>query len=128
MQIKRTLSVIFVSVLAFVLHASPLDSGVAINYKITINPSDLSGFNIEMHIPDARGTIRLAMAAHPEYDDRYFRYVENFLAESGGRKLSVTKAEERSGRSMVSVESCDSVSRQPGRQKSGNGGKPGSRS
>ena len=94
MQIKRTLSVIFVSVLAFVLHASALDSGVAINYKITINPSDLSGFNIEMHIPDARGTIRIAMAAHPEYDDRYFRYVENFLAESGGRKLSVTKPEE----------------------------------
>ena len=34
------------------------------------------------------------MAAHPEYDDKYFRYVEDFTAQSGGRKLAVTKPED----------------------------------
>src|SRR5215203_5863661 len=66
----------------------------SVDYKIVISPTDLSAYDIEIHVPDAKGTVRLAMAAHPEYDDRYFRYVENFSAESGGRKLAVTKPEE----------------------------------
>ncbi len=85
---------IFVLPLALVLYGPALGRGPAINYKITIDSSDLSGFNIQINIPDATGTVRLAMAAHPEYDDRYFRYVANFAAESNGRKLEVTKPEE----------------------------------
>jgi predicted metalloprotease with PDZ domain len=94
MQNKHILSPIFGVVLAFILHGSALCGGSAINYKITINPADLSGYDLEIRVPDAKGTFRLAMAAHPEYDDRYFRYVENFSAGSGGRKLTFTKPEE----------------------------------
>jgi predicted metalloprotease with PDZ domain len=38
----------------------------------------------------ADDTVRLAMAAHPIYDDRYWRYVEQLTAESRGRTLQVT--------------------------------------
>ncbi len=65
-----------------------------IAYRITAGPDHLGVYQIEMHIPDARGTVRLAMAAHPEYDDRYFRYIENFSAESGGSKLLVSRPED----------------------------------
>lgn len=66
----------------------------ATDYKIIIDPADLSGFGVVIRMPGEHGTVRLAMAAHPEYHDRYFRYVENFSARSGSRPLSVTKTDE----------------------------------
>ena len=65
--------------------------GKGVGYKISIDPAQLSGFKVEITSPDAKGRPRLAMAEHPEYDDRHFRYVENFRAESAGRPLSATK-------------------------------------
>ena len=38
--------------------------------------------------------VRIAMAAHPEYDDRYWRYVENLTAESRGVNVQVTNEED----------------------------------
>ena len=39
---------------------------------------------VEIRIPDAPDTLRLGMATHDEYDDRYWRYVRDLRAESGG--------------------------------------------
>ena len=69
-----------------------------ISYRISVDSADLSGFNVEMRIRGAgdRGAgevVRLAMAAHPIYDDRYWRYVENLTAESRGVTLQVIKDE-----------------------------------
>jgi predicted metalloprotease with PDZ domain len=47
-----------------------------------------------MRIRGAGQSVRLAMAAHPEYDDKYWRYVENLSAESRGRPLQVMKDED----------------------------------
>jgi predicted metalloprotease with PDZ domain len=44
-----------------------------------------------MHIRNAADTIRLAMAAHQEYDDRYWRYVEALRVESPARGASITR-------------------------------------
>ena len=64
-------------------------------YKITINPSDLSGFDVEMRIPAAMASARIAMAVHPEYDDRYWRYIESFTAtDTRGRLLRFSKVED----------------------------------
>lgn len=66
----------------------------SIEYKIIVKAADLSGFDVEIRILNPGKRPLLAMAAHPEYDDRYFRYIKNFSAESDGRSLSVSKPEE----------------------------------
>jgi predicted metalloprotease with PDZ domain len=44
-----------------------------------------------MRIPNAPSPLRLAMAAHPEYDDRFSRYVRGFTAFSSGAPLAVVR-------------------------------------
>jgi predicted metalloprotease with PDZ domain len=64
-----------------------------ISYRIHVDAADLSGFAVEMRVRGAGETVRIAMASHPEYDDRYWRYVENLTAESRGATLQVTPEE-----------------------------------
>jgi len=64
-----------------------------ISYRIRVDATDLSGFAVEMRVRGAAGTMHLAMASHPEYDDRYWRYVKNLTAESRGVPLQVTSEE-----------------------------------
>jgi len=65
-----------------------------ISYRIKVDATDLSGFTVEMRVRGAGNLVRIAMASHPEYDDRYWRYVENFTAESRGATLQVTREED----------------------------------
>ncbi|MDQ3817650.1 MAG: PDZ domain-containing protein [Acidobacteriota bacterium] len=65
-----------------------------ISYKIQVDPTDLSGFSVEMRIAGAPPAARVAMASHPEYDDHYWRYVEDLSAESAGKRLAVTREED----------------------------------
>lgn len=53
-----------------------------INYVLIIDTSDLSGYDVEMHIQNAPKIFHLAMATHHEYDDRYWRFIENFNTQS----------------------------------------------
>jgi len=77
------------------LTAGAFAAAPPISYIISIDPADLSGFDVEMRIPGARGTLRVAMAAHPEYDDRYWRYIENFSAvDSRGKTFSLAKEQD----------------------------------
>lgn len=46
-----------------------------LHYILRVDSARLSGFEVELRIQNAPDTFHLAMAAHPEYDDRYFRYV-----------------------------------------------------
>ena len=55
-----------------------------IHYTLRVDSSDLSRFSVEMRLRHVRDTFRLAMAAHPEYDDRYWRFVEDLSATGGG--------------------------------------------
>src|SRR6266480_3177195 len=64
-----------------------------ISYEIRVDSADLSGFAVEMRVRDAGDTVRIAMASHPEYDDRYWRYVENLTAELQGVTLPITREE-----------------------------------
>ena len=52
-----------------------------INYSLRVDSTDLSGWSVEIRLRTVSDTFRLAMAAHPEYDDRYFRYVTAFTVE-----------------------------------------------
>jgi predicted metalloprotease with PDZ domain len=51
-----------------------------VHYLLTVAEDDTSGFDVQMVVRNAADTIRLAFAKHPEYDDRYFRYVERMRA------------------------------------------------
>jgi predicted metalloprotease with PDZ domain len=60
-----------------------------LEYTLTIGTTesgqpDTTGFDVTIAVRNAPGTFRLAMAKHPEYDDRFFRYVHDVrVAESG---------------------------------------------
>jgi predicted metalloprotease with PDZ domain len=53
-----------------------------VSYQLTVDDRDLSGFSVAMRIRNAPDTFRLAMAKHPEYDDRFWRYVEGLRIEA----------------------------------------------
>ena len=60
----------------------------AIQYTLRVDSADLSGWNVEIRLRNAPDTFRLAMAAHPEYDDRYWRYVTDFRVEPSGATVT----------------------------------------
>ena len=53
-----------------------------VDYLLTIDPKDFSSFAVEMKIRNVPDTFHVAMVAHPEYDDRYWKYVEDFSVEA----------------------------------------------
>lgn len=53
-----------------------------ITYVLRIDSADVTGFAVEMRIRSAPDTFRVAMAAHPEYDDRFWRFVEGMRVET----------------------------------------------
>ena len=53
-----------------------------IHYLLRVDSAELSGFDIEMRIRHAPDTFRVAMAAHPEYDDRFWRFVDGLRVET----------------------------------------------
>ena len=63
-----------------------------VQYTLRVDSTDLSGWTIEMRFQNKSGTFRLAMAAHPEYDDRYWRYVRNVAVEPSGTITRVDSA------------------------------------
>ena len=77
---------------------APAKPNPSIVYTLTINPADLSGFDVEMRISGAPRTIQLAMAVHPEYNDRFWRYIRNLRAEFDGRPLAVATEKENAWR------------------------------
>ncbi len=44
-----------------------------IRYRVRV--ADSLGWEVELHLRNAPDSFRLAMAAHPEYDDRFWRYL-----------------------------------------------------
>ena len=62
-----------------------------VDYRLTIDPKDFSSFAVEMRIRNVPDTFRVAMAAHPEYDDRYWRYVGNISVEAKNGKGKVIR-------------------------------------
>ncbi|HKW10581.1 MAG TPA: PDZ domain-containing protein [Gemmatimonadaceae bacterium] len=68
-------------------HSDPI-----VSYVLRVDSADLTGFDVELRLRNAGDTIRLAMAKHPEYDDRFFRYVENLRVE-GARGANITRVD-----------------------------------
>jgi predicted metalloprotease with PDZ domain len=62
-----------------------------VSYTLRVDAGDLSGLDVELRLRNARDTFRLAMVAHPEYDDRYWRYVEALRVETPHGAATVTR-------------------------------------
>src|SRR5918992_3106160 len=60
-------------------------------YALRIDTTDLSGFDVEMRVRNVPHTFRVAIAAHPEYDDRYWRFVDGLRVDARGGPGTVTR-------------------------------------
>jgi predicted metalloprotease with PDZ domain len=56
----------------------------AISYTIKVDTTELSFIDVTMQLQQVPDHFELAMFAHPEYDDRYHRYVENLTVTGSG--------------------------------------------
>lgn len=54
----------------------------SVDYRLTVDPADFSSFTVEMKIRNIPDTFKVAMVTHPEYDDRYWKYVKEFSAKA----------------------------------------------
>ncbi|HEV9035204.1 MAG TPA: PDZ domain-containing protein [Puia sp.] len=58
--------------------ATIAQTSTSLHYTLTVDSSDLSGYNVDIRIEHPPRRFRLAMATHNEYDDRFWRYVTGF--------------------------------------------------
>ena len=66
---------------------------ILIQYIIRVDSADLSGFDVEMRLKDAPPAFEIAMNAHPEYDDRYWRYLRNMRIEGALPGATVVRSD-----------------------------------
>jgi predicted metalloprotease with PDZ domain len=64
-----------------------------IAYSLRVDSTDLSGFDVTVSLRGARDTVLLAMATHPEYDDKYWRFVRDVRVESPDARATVTRVD-----------------------------------
>ena len=64
-----------------------------IQYALRADSADTSGFDVTVAVRGARDTVLLAMATHPEYDDRYWRFVRDVRVEASTGSPSVARVD-----------------------------------
>jgi predicted metalloprotease with PDZ domain len=62
-------------------------------YAVHVDPADTTGFTVTLHVGHAPDAFQLAMAAHPEYDDRSWRDVRDLTAESPAGQARISEVE-----------------------------------
>jgi len=72
-----------------------------INYILKIDPADLTSLQVEMDIRNVPDTFQVAMVAHPEYDDRYWRFIKDMKVEDKNGKAKITRQDSALWRIIV---------------------------
>jgi predicted metalloprotease with PDZ domain len=62
-----------------------------IDYRLSVDTAAPSGVTVEMRIHGAPAEFRIAMVAHTEYDDEYWRYLAGLRGEATGGRVEVTR-------------------------------------
>jgi predicted metalloprotease with PDZ domain len=76
------------------LPAATISKPQRLEYTLRVDPADLSGIAVELRVRAAPAGVRLAAHAHPEYDDKYWRHVEDLrVTTADGESLSVARAD-----------------------------------
>ena len=79
LRVAATLAVL--PCLGFVSHERTVRKPEIV-YMLRLSATDTAAFDVEMQVRNAPDSFRLAWARHPEYDDRFWRFVEDLRAES----------------------------------------------
>ena len=69
------------------------ESQPVIVYTLRVDSADVSGFDVAMSVRGKRDTTLLAMVTHPEYDDKYWRFVRDVRVEGRGGAATITRAD-----------------------------------
>ena len=64
--------------------------GPEISYNVSVDPGDSSSISVWMQIGRAPRSMRVAMAVHPEYDDRFWRYITDWHVDGANRLALLT--------------------------------------
>lgn len=72
-----------------------------VSYILRVDSADVSGFSVEMRIRNAPDTLKLAMAAHFEYDDQYFRYVEALTVQGPAGSVPIVRLDSALWRAVI---------------------------
>ncbi len=62
-----------------------------VDYTLRVDSADLSGITVDMRIHGAPAEFRVAMVAHTEYDDQYWRYLTDLRGEASGGAVRMTR-------------------------------------
>src|SRR5215212_2030606 len=61
-------------------------------YTLHFDSADLSGIAVELRVRNATERLQIAANAHPEYDDKYWRYIEDLKATSvSGASVTISR-------------------------------------
>ncbi len=64
-----------------------------VDYTVRVDADDTTGYDVVTHITNVADTFDVAMVAHPEYDDRYWRYVTDLRVEASGGYAAITRVD-----------------------------------
>ncbi|HMC98496.1 MAG TPA: hypothetical protein VKH37_00030, partial [Ferruginibacter sp.] len=78
----------------------------SVHYTVTVDSEDLTLYHIQMHINNVSDTFRLAMVTHPEYDDRFWRYVEDFSVQTEAGKGRIIREDSSLWRIIKKGDDC----------------------
>ena len=85
------ISAVLLSIFAL---SAPQPAKIHVEYRLRVDSADLSGFSVDMVVHNAPATFTLAAAAHPEYDDKYWRYLTDLrVTDATGHHGTVTRAD-----------------------------------
>lgn len=74
--------------------AGPAQRSTRLEYTLRVDPADLSGIAVELRIHNAPAALRLAAHAHPEYDDKYWRHMEQLrVVGANGASVAISRVD-----------------------------------
>jgi predicted metalloprotease with PDZ domain len=65
-----------------------------LEYRLTVDPANFTGITVELRMLRVPAGLTLAAPAHPEYDDKYWRYLEGLEAkDQSGNSIAITRSD-----------------------------------
>jgi predicted metalloprotease with PDZ domain len=64
-----------------------------INYRLTVHEGDTTGYDVEMRLQHVPHQLRLTLATHHEYDDKFYRFVRDFRVAAPDGHATVVRTD-----------------------------------